>query len=230
MLLELCAYTIASCRIAAEAGVGRVELCSDPAQGGTTPNIDLVCAAMELGIPVFPMVRPRGGDFVYSAEELDVIHRDIQAFRELGCPGVVFGMLNQDGTMDRERMRVAVERAGPMAVTCHKAFDQVPDGEAALETLVDAGCTRVLTSGLAADALNGAPLIARLVKRAQGRIAVMAGGGVRSGNLRRLMAATGAQEFHSSAITGRSTAHTADEVELQALMRLIKAEGRPHTP
>jgi copper homeostasis protein len=225
MLLEICAYTIASCRLAAEAGADRVELCADPAQGGTTPSIGLVRAAMELGIPVFPMVRPRGGDFVYNTDEMDVMHRELHVFRELGCPGVVFGMLRADGSIHRDRMRDAVERAGPMAVTCHKAFDQVPDAEAALETLVDAGCARVLTSGLAADALTGAPLIARLVEQAAGRIVVMAGGGVRSGNIRQLMEATGAQEFHSSAVMAGSNGHDAEAQEVEGLVQALRKAG-----
>lgn len=222
MLLELCAYTIASCRIAAEAGVGRVELCSDPAQGGTTPGIGMVRTAMDMGLTVFPMVRPRGGDFVYGADELEVIHREIRAFRDLGCPGIVTGMLRRDGTIDADRMKRAVDLAGPMAVTCHKAFDAVPDGAEALEALVDAGCARVLTSGLAPDAVAGSTVIAGLVKQAAGRITILVGGGVRSGNIRQLMGSTGAKEFHSSAITTRSAQATADEEEVCALLREIR--------
>lgn len=226
MLLELCAYTIASCRIAAEAGVDRVELCSDPAQGGTTPGIGMVRAAMDMGLTVFPMVRPRGGDFMYSADELDVIHREIRAFRELGCPGIVTGILHREGTIDTDRMKQAMDLAGPMAVTCHKAFDAVPNATEALEALVDAGCARVLTSGLAPDAVAGSTVIAGLVKQAAGRIAILVGGGVRSGNIRQLMDTTGAKEFHSSAITVRTNGRDADDREVEALVRAVGMDGR----
>ncbi|MBP9160486.1 MAG: copper homeostasis protein CutC [Flavobacteriales bacterium] len=226
MVLEVCAYSLVSCKIAVENGADRIELCTDPLQGGTTPSWGLVTAAMELGLPVFPMIRPRGGDFPYNAEELDVMWRDIKACRELGCPGIVSGAQSNNGSLDVELMKRIVEQAGPMAVTCHKVFDQVPDASVALEALVDSGCARVLTSGLQANASAGARTIKQLVAQAAGRIAVMPGGGVRSGNISDIIAATGATEFHSSAISASSKEHVADPKEVHALVEAMKLAGR----
>lgn len=226
MLLEVCAYSLASCKIAVENGADRIELCTDPLQGGTTPSWGLVTAAMELGLPVFPMIRPRGGDFLYIAEELDVMWRAIKTCRELGCPGIVSGVQCNDRSLDVELMKRIVEQAGPMAVTCHKVFDQVPDASVALEALVAAGCTRVLTSGLQSSAVEGARTIMELVAQAAERIVVVPGGGVRSGNIAEIIAATGANEFHSSAITARSKDHVADPQEVHALVEAMKLAGR----
>jgi copper homeostasis protein len=223
MVLEVCAYSLSSCRIAMEAGADRVELCADPLQGGTTPSWGTITAAMELGLPVFPMIRPRGGNFIYNEEELDVMWRDIRACRELGCPGIATGVQRSDGSLDVEWMERIVERAGPMAVTCHKVFDQVPDASAALETLIAVGCRRVLTSGLHAHALEGARIIQQLVAQAAGRITVIPGGRVRSGNIAEIIAATGANEFHSSAITARSKDHIADPEEVRALVQVLRS-------
>lgn len=206
-----------------EAGADRVELCADPLQGGTTPSRGLITAAMELGLPVFPMIRPRGGNFLYDAEEWDVIWRDISVCRELGCPGIVAGAQRRDGSLDKGLMKLIVEEAGPMAVTCHKVFDQVPDPSSALEDLVQAGCARVLTSGLHANALDGAQLIKRLVEQAAGRIIVMPGGGVRSANIAEIVAATGAMEYHSSAIDPTSKGHVADPQEVHALVQALRS-------
>ena len=221
MLLELCAYNLASCHLAARAGAGRIELCADPLQGGTTPSFGSVQAALGADLPVFPIVRPRGGDFRYDAEEVDVMLRDIRAFRELGCPGIVTGALRVDGTIDAGAMARFAEAAGPMRMACHKAFDEVPDAAAALEDLIAAGCCRVLTSGCQATAMDGASTIHALVQRSAGRITIMPGGGVRSTNLRQLIAATGATEFHSSALTARSVHHTADELEVRAMVAAL---------
>ncbi len=226
MLLEVCAYSLSSCRIAREAGADRVELCADPLQGGTTPSWGMITAAMELGLPVFPMIRPRGGDFVYNTEELDVIWRDIRSCRERGCPGIVTGAQRSDGSLDVGLMKRIVEKAGPMAVTCHKVFDQVPDPSSALEVLIKAGCARVLTSGLHANALEGAHIIKQLVSQAAGRIVVIPGGGVRSGNIPEIIAATGAGEYHSSAITAKSKDHIADPTEVQALVQVLRLGAR----
>jgi copper homeostasis protein len=186
----------------------------------------MITAAMELGLPVFPMIRPRGGDFIYNSEELDVMWRDIRACRELGCPGIVAGAQRSDGSLDVGLMKRIVQEAGPMAVTCHKVFDQVPDPSSALEVLIEAGCARVLTSGLHANALEGARIIKQLVAQAAGRIVVMPGGGVRSENIAEIIAATGATEYHSSAITANSTDHIADPNEVQALVQVLRLGGR----
>lgn len=225
MLLEVCAYSLASCTTAAKAGAHRVELCAGPEVGGTTPDKEVIIAALELGIPVFPMVRPRGGDFLYDADERDAIRNTIRLCRELGCPGIVCGVQLPDGRLDAEAMKRIVDLAGPMAVTCHKVFDDVPDAAEALETLVEAGCARVLTSGLAADAVLGAEVLRGLVAQAAGRIVVMPGGGVRSANIRALVRITGAKEFHSSAITGSSQGPEADEREVGELVGELVRSG-----
>lgn len=205
-----------------DTGADRVELCADPLQGGTTPSWGTITAAMELGLPVFPMIRPRGGDFIYTEEELDVMWRDIRVCRELGCQGIATGAQRSDGSLDVELMKRIVERAGPMQVTCHKVFDHVPDASVALEVLIQTGCSRVLTSGLHANALEGARTIKHLDAQAAGRITIMPGGGVRSGNIAEIIAATGANEFHSSAITTRSKDHLADPEEVRALVQAMK--------
>src|ERR1700759_777004 len=124
MLLEVCASNIQSCLVARKAGAGRIELCMDPLQGGTTPSYGLVRYALEqIAIPVFPMVRPRGGNFVYDDADLEIMKKDILQFRELGCPGIATGVLLSDGRIDIETLRKIVAWAHPMSVTCHKAFD-----------------------------------------------------------------------------------------------------------
>lgn len=218
MLLEVCAYSLAACATALREGAQRVELCAGPGVGGTTPSKEVIIAALELGIAVFPMARPRGGDFLYGPDEWEALLDAVRLCRELGCRGVVSGAQLADGRIDAVRMRRIVDAAGPMAVTCHKVFDGVPDAGEALETLVETGCSRVLTSGLAADAMAGASMLHRLVEQAGKRITVMPGGGVRSTNIRELVLATGAVEFHSSAITGRHAAFETDAAEVRALV------------
>lgn len=222
MLLEVCAYSLASCEMAAKAGAHRVELCADRSVGGTTAAKDVIIAALELGIPVFPMVRPRGGDFLYSKAEWDEITETVWFCRDLACTGIVTGVQLPDGRLDGDHLRRLVDLASPMEVTCHKVFDGVPDAMEALETLVEAGCTRVLTSGLAPDAMQGAATIHQLVKQADGRIRILVGGGVRSTNIGELMRYTGANEFHSSAITAGSVGDNADEQELHALVKQVR--------
>lgn len=195
-----------------------MELCAGPEVGGTTPAQGSIIAALELGIPVFPLARPRGGDFLYGPDEWVELLRTVRMCRRLGCPGVVAGAQLSDRRLDAGRMCRIVDAAGPMSVTCHKVFDQVPNDDEALETLIGSGCRRVLTSGLAANALSGARTLHRLVASSGGRITVMPGGGVRSTNIRELVLATGAREFHSSAITGGTGGFRTDEAEVRALI------------
>lgn len=223
MLLEVCCYSLSSCITAQRAGAHRVELCAGAEVGGTTPLRETIIAALDLGIPVVPMVRPRGGDFLYDGDELEAVRKAVRMCRELGCTGLVSGVQLRDGRLDAQEMKRIVDLAGPMAVTCHKVFDGVPDGAEALEVLVEAGCARVLTSGMAADAIAGAEVLRRLVSQAGGRITVMPGGGVRSANIGELARLTGAKEFHSSAITTANAGHEADETEVRALARELRA-------
>lgn len=219
MLLEICAYTIQSCLIAERAGAGRIEFCADPAQGGVTPSHGaLQWAAAHIQIPVYAMIRPRGGNFVYDTDELDVMKRDVLQCRGLGYKGIAVGIQLPDGRMDVENMKRIVEWAGPMKVTCHKAFDRTPDAMQALEDMIATGCERVLTSGLAATAAEGAHVLQQLVAAAGDRIIIMPGGGVRSGNIAALRAATKAQEFHSSGLTGGNN-YVPDVDEMKTILK-----------
>ena len=200
--LEIIAFNIASCEIAQAAGAVRIELCDNPADGGTTPSYGLIKAAREvLGIDLYAMIRPRGGDFLYSETEFEVLKADIEMCKKLGCDGVVIGLLNRDGSVDTARTRTLVELANPMGVTFHRAFDRTRDPFAALEDVITTGCERILTSGQLPNCLDGAPLIAELRKQAGGRIIIMPGSGLKSSNIIDVAINTGASEFHASART-----------------------------
>ena len=222
MILEVCAFNIQSCFIAAKAGAGRIELCMDPLQGGTTPSYGLVRYALEkIAIPIFPMVRPRGGNFVYDNDELEIMKKDVLTFRELGCPGIATGIQLPDGRIDVELLSRLVEWAHPMSVTCHKVFDTTPNAFEALEDVITAGCSRILTSGLHKAALEGAGVIADLVAQAGSRITIMVGGGVRSSNISQLVSQTGATEYHSSGLVSRADNHIADEAEITLIVQAL---------
>ena len=178
-------------------GAGRLELCDALFDGGTTPSAGMIAACREaVSIPLFVIVRPRGGGFVYSDIELDVMRRDIVAARERGASGVVIGVLRSDGTVHEECVRSLVDVAGDMAVTFHRAFDFVPDLSAALSTLMAAGVGRVLSSGGAPSAREGMSALASLVRQAGDRLTVMAGGSVREENVRQIVEQTGVREVH----------------------------------
>jgi copper homeostasis protein len=198
--LEIIAFNIASCQIAQAAGATRIELCDNPAEGGTTPSYGFIKAARKkLRIDLFAMIRPRGGDFLYSDDEFEIMKTDLAACRQLGCDGVVIGLLNKDGSVDRQRSKELVELARPMAVTFHRAFDRTRDPLEALEAVIETGCDRILTSGQAPTCLGGSALIARLRQHARERIIIMPGSGLTSSNLLEMARITGANEFHSSA-------------------------------
>jgi len=198
--LEVIGFNIESCTIAQLAGAHRIELCDNPGEGGTTPSYGFIKAARKnLQIDLFPIIRPRGGDFLYSDEEFEVMKADVKICKELECDAVVIGMLYSDGTVDKKRCSQLVELAYPLGVTFHRAFDRVADPLKALEDIIDVGCERILTSGLQPNALDGAEMIASLIKQADERIIIMPGSGVRSDNIIELAKKTGATEFHSSA-------------------------------
>lgn len=219
----MCAYNIQSCHIAQNAGAGRIELCADPAAGGTTPSFGLVAYCLEcISIPVFPMVRPRGGSFSYDADETEIMKRDILQLRSMGCKGIATGANRPDMHIDTELLRRLVEWAGPMEVTCHKVFDRTPDASQALEDVISTGCSRVLTSGLAPTATEGSGVLARLRAQAGNRIIIMPGGGVRSANLAALVKSTGCSEFHSSGILNGNPYHMADGDEVSAMVSALR--------
>jgi copper homeostasis protein len=190
--------------IAAErGGGGRIELCDNLLEGGTTPSAGMIqLAHRHVTIPVNVIIRPRGGDFCYSDLEYDVMRHDIVAAKELGADGVVFGVLKPDGTIDAERTRELVELARPMTVTFHRAFDMARDPGSSLETLIGLGIDRLLTSGQEKSALEGLDLITELVRQAAERIVVMPGGGIHERNAARIVAQCGAREIH---VTGRAS-------------------------
>lgn len=198
--LEVIGFTLESCIVAQQAGAHRIELCDNPAEGGTTPSYGFIKAAREkLQIDLYSMIRPRGGDFLYSDEEFEIMCEDVKVCKSLMCDGVVFGILNADGTVDRKRNAKLLELAYPMGVTFHRAFDRTNNAFEALETLIDLGFERVLTSGLKPTVTEGKELLKALVEKAAERIIVMPGSGIRSNNIKEIAAITGASEFHSSA-------------------------------
>lgn len=200
--LEVIAFTIESCSVIERAGAHRIELCDNPGEGGTTPSYGFLKLAREkVSIDLYPMIRPRGGDFLYSDDEFELMKKDVLLSKEIGCDGVVIGLLNADGTVDKKRSAALIDLAYPLGVTFHRAFDRVRDGFEALETLIEIGCERILTSGLTPNVTEGAAMLAQLVKAADERIIIMPGSGVRSNNIAELAKQAGAVEFHTSART-----------------------------
>jgi len=198
--LEICCFNLASAMVAQGAGADRIELCASPAEGGVTPSPGTIRGAREqLRIALYPIIRPRGGDFLYSDEEFSVMLRDIEYCKQVGCNGVVIGMLCADGTVDQARCARLVEAAYPLGVTFHRAFDWAANPFEAMETIIQLGCERILTSGQRPTAEEGVPLIDQLVREADDRIVIMPGSGIRSGNIVSLAEKTGASEFHTSA-------------------------------
>jgi copper homeostasis protein len=191
-------------------GARRVELCAAIPEGGTTPSYGEIRTALALTsvIDVNVIIRPRGGDFLYTPAEVQAMLCDIEMARQLGVHGVVFGCLTKEGEVDTGLLCHLVAAAGPLSITFHRAFDMCRDPFDALERIIYAGCNRILTSGQQPDAVQGIPLIAELIKRAEGRIIIMPGCGVREDNIARIEAETGAREFHTSA---RSVLHSAME-------------------
>jgi copper homeostasis protein len=200
ILLEVCAFNMQSAVIAQKAGAARVELCDNPVEGGTTPSYGTIKATREkITIALYPIVRPRGGNFFYDEEELAIIKQDILLCKQLGCDGISTGVQKRNGEIDTGQLKRIVEWAYPMGVTCHRVFDATPDPFKALEDIIDCGCERILTSGQKSTAPEGAGMLAKLVQQAGGRIIIMPGAGVRSSNIEKLMQETGATEFHTSA-------------------------------
>lgn len=200
-IIEICANSAQSCVEAEAGGATRVELCAAIPEGGTTPSYGEIRTAQALTnkIDINVIIRPRGGDFLYTEAEVTSMLHDIELFKQLQVHGVVVGCLTPEGDIDVALLQRLVEAAKPLSVTFHRAFDVCRDPFTALEQLIEAGCDRILTSGQQPDAVKGIPLIAELVKRAAGRIIIMPGCGVRENNIAQIEAETGAREFHTSA-------------------------------
>jgi copper homeostasis protein len=197
VLVEACVETVDGARAAEAGGAGRIELCAGLIEGGTTPSAGVIAEARErIAIPLFVIVRPRGGDFVYSDDDLAVMRRDIATAVSAGADGVVIGALTSAGRVDSVIVRELVELARPMQVTFHRAFDVTRDFADSIEVLVDAGVDRVLTSGGAATAVEGIATLASLVRQAADRIVVMAGGTITESNAAQIVRETGVREIH----------------------------------
>ena len=213
VLVEACVDAIDAALEAEQGGAGRIELCGELLQGGVTPSAGLIGAVWErIQIPVFVLIRPRTGDFLYDDDELDVMLRDIEMARSLDVVGVVIGALTHDGDIDVGTVSTLIEAAGNMEVTFHRAFDFVKDQNVALEALIELGVARVLTSGGAATALEGATALARLVAQAGERITILAGGSITAANIGDVVRRSGVSEVHlraaarvDSAMTHRRT-------------------------
>lgn len=199
IVFELCSESIDACFAARDGGAHRIELCTGLSEGGMTPSHGLVQEAVQRsGLPVHVLLRPRGGDFVYTDAEFNVIREDLRHMQSLGVSGLVLGLLRPNATVDIERTRELVARAAPLDVTFNRAFDYAASLEQALEDVIAAGCKRVLTSGGERDVETGAASLAKLVKQAAGRIDIAVGGGLTLHNAPSVASTTGARHFHGS--------------------------------
>ena len=198
--IEIAVFSVEAALEAIKAGAHRIEFCENPLEGGTTPSFGSLATLIALtSKPVFPIIRPRGGDFLYTENEFNSMRSDILMARKLNYPGIVIGLLNADGSIDTARTKRLVDLASPMEVTFHRAFDRCKDPFKALEDIITTGCKRILTSGQVPNAADALPLLKKLVEQAGDRIIIMPGSGVRSNNIKEILTATGAKEIHSSA-------------------------------
>ena len=202
MKLEICVDNYESLITAANHGADRIELCASLLEGGLTPPQSFIEAALKIDIPVFVMIRPRGCDFLYTSAEIEMMHRDISVAKELGVPGVVFGVLSSEGDIDVTAMRSLVKEASGMEVTCHRAVDQVNDVYDAIDSLAELGVKRILTTGQEETPYQGMETLAQMVQYAQKRITLMAAG-VTPQDVREIITKTGVDEVHSAAATYR---------------------------
>jgi copper homeostasis protein len=226
LLLEITVETVDSALAAEHAGADRIELCAGLNQGGTTPSMAAMRKVHEdLDIPVFPIIRPRKGDFVYTDNEFAAMRRDITFARDLGMEGVVLGILRADQSVDVERTRELVDLAQPLEVTFHRAFDHVKDLARSLEDVIATGAKRLLTSGGEKGAPEGSAMLARLVRAAGGRIIVLPGAGLHAGNIAKVATETKAREFHSGLggiLPYGSSDLTRFESEVHAMKRALR--------
>jgi copper homeostasis protein len=198
-IIEIATSDFLTTKSAVEGGADRIELCANLAEGGTTPSYGHIKKCREaFDVLIYPIIRPRGGDFLFTDEEFEIMLHDVKLCKQLGCDGVVVGLLNSDGSIDIKRTSQLVEAAYPLGVTFHRAFDRCKDPIEAMEQLIQIGCERILTSGQKPAAPDGIELIAQLNKAADERIIIMPGSGVRKENIKMLAQQTGCVEFHSS--------------------------------
>lgn len=229
MILEICANSYQSAKNACDAGAHRIELCQGLSVGGITPSYGLLKKVVEeLDIPVFVLIRPRGGNFVYSDDEFQVMKTNIQFCKDLGCKGIVSGVLNSDKTIDIKRTEELVELSKPLEFTFHRAFDEVINPKEALKELMDLGMERVLTSGQKTTAEEGLELLKELNVLAENRITILAGGGITSKNVN-LFKKAGLTEVHASASTKKEDGNSmfsapitfSDPIKIKAILDVI---------
>ena len=214
--LEIACFNLESALIAQQNGADRVELCDEITLGGTTPKFEIIQQAKaQVTIDLFIMIRPRGGDFVYSDAEFQQIKQDIQTIKQLNVDGFVFGILDNEGNVNVVQNKELVALASPTPCTFHRAFDVVNKVYQSLETVIDCGFKTILTSGQEINVVEGIDVLAELVKKANNRIVIMPGGGLRSTNIGLLKEKTNASFYHSSAIV--ETGETANGAEVKAL-------------
>jgi len=218
--LEVIAFDLFSCLVAENAGVHRIELCANPHEGGTTPSFGMMRMARKASsIQLFPIIRPRGGDFIYDKAEFLSMIEDIKIAKNEGCDGVVIGMLKKDGAIDIDACHDLIHHANGMEVTFHRAFDRVNDQEKALEEVIKLGCTRILTSGGHPTAMEGKDQLQQLVSLAGNRIKIMVGSGIRSSNIKEIQSHTKASVFHASA---RKTVSSMMDYEHASMHELLE--------
>ncbi len=232
VLYEVCVESADDARAAARGGAARVELCAGILEGGTTPSLGAMQTARAVvAIPIVALIRPRPGDFVYTDEETLAMERDVDAAKAAKLDGVALGSLDRAGAVDVERMGALIERARPLTVTFHRAFDRARDLREALAAVVALGVDRVLSSGGAADALAGASRLREIVELARGRVTVIAAGGVRPENVRRIVETSQVGEVHGSASATRiplgfDGRRTTDEARVRDLVGALASLGR----
>lgn len=211
--LEIACFTNASIQIAFENGADRIELCDQMEVGGTTPSIEMVKFASKFNIPKYMMVRPRGGNFVYSNEEFEIMKKSILEFKNQNINGFVFGLLTEDFQVDISKNKELIHLANPLPCTFHRAFDEVIDRKQALEDCISCGFENILTSGTKKTALEGKESIKDLIQQANNRIIIMPGGGIRSSNIEELDRFVQANWYHSAAIIDGSNTANAEEIQ-----------------
>lgn len=198
-IIEIATSDFTTTKSAVEGGADRIELCANLAEGGTTPSYGTIKQCREaFAVSLYPIIRPRGGDFLYADEEFSIMLQEIKLCKQLACDGIVTGVLNIDGTIDVKRMSLLIEAAYPLGVTFHRAFDRCKEPFEALEQLIEIGCERILTSGQQPSVVDGVELVAELQRKADERIIIVPGSGVRKENIKMLAEKTGCVEFHSS--------------------------------
>ena len=236
-IFEVCAFNIQSAIIAERAGAARVELCDNPVEGGTTPSYGTIIETREkITIDLYPIIRPRSGNYFYDEEEYAIIKRDIMICRDLGCDGISVGTQKINGDIDTEMLKRIVEWAGPLGVTCNRAFDCAPDPFKALEDIISCGCERILTSGQRSAAPDAGELLGELVKVAGNRIIIMPGAGIKSTNIKKLVQESNATDYHGSArkiaanpvtyinkeVSEYGNVYITDEQDLRDVMSMLK--------